>query len=148
MSELSVGLIESLEASQMRRGEVLEITESGTIVVTVGGTGQPRLQCDLLVTSDSHRPILVPGDSVLTWTPTGGGQPVVLGRIGPSRGLTPEPDDLPDTLLIEAKRSLTLRVGEGSVTIREDGKILIKGKDLVSHAQRMNRIRGGAVTIN
>jgi len=41
-----------------------------------------------------------------------------------------------------------LRVGDGSITIREDGKVLIKGKDLVSHAQRMNRIKGGAVSIN
>ena len=29
-----------------------------------------------------------------------------------------------------------------------DGKILIKGKDLVSHAQRTNRIKGGSVAIN
>jgi len=43
---------------------------------------------------------------------------------------------------------MTLRVGNGSITIRGDGKILIKGSDLVSHAQRTNRIRGGAVSIN
>ena len=48
----------------------------------------------------------------------------------------------------EAKHQLTLRVGEGTISIREDGKILIKGTDLVSHAQRMNRIKGGAVSIN
>jgi hypothetical protein len=53
-----------------------------------------------------------------------------------------------DTLVLEARDSLTLRVGDGSITIRADGKILIKGKDLVSHAQKMNRIKGGAVAIN
>jgi len=56
--------------------------------------------------------------------------------------------DTPDTLLLEAKESLTLRVGDGSITIRADGKILIKGKELVSHAEKMNRIKGGAVAIN
>ena len=78
--------------------------------------------------------------------------PVVMGRIGRAR---PEIDDgadqgdeMPETLFLEAKHSLTLRVGDGSITIREDGKILIKGKGLVSHAQRMNRIKGGAVSIN
>ena len=40
------------------------------------------------------------------------------------------------------------RVGDGSIEIRADGKILIKGTDLVSHAKRMNRIKGGAVSIN
>ena len=80
---------------------------------------------------------------------------MILGRIGPShapeRELAHERDpgeEMPDMLVLEAKKHLTLRVGEGSITIREDGKILIKGKDLVSHAQRMNRIKGGSVSIN
>ncbi|HKM56274.1 MAG TPA: hypothetical protein VJY33_22910, partial [Isosphaeraceae bacterium] len=60
----------------------------------------------------------------------------------------PQPDEPPDELIFEAKQSLTLKCGEGSITLRGDGKILIKGKDLVSRAQRMNRIKGGAVAIN
>ena len=51
-------------------------------------------------------------------------------------------------VLLEAKENLTLRVGAGSITLRKDGKILIRGKDLVSRADRMNRIKGGAVSIN
>jgi hypothetical protein len=51
-------------------------------------------------------------------------------------------------LVLEATREMTLRVGDGSITIRKDGKILIKGTDLVSHAKRMNRVKGGAVSIN
>jgi len=80
---------------------------------------------------------------------------VILGRIGPSHAAPGETrtgsathDETPAELVLEAKHSLTLRVGDGSITIREDGKILIKGKDLVSHAQRLNRIKGGAVQIN
>ena len=57
-------------------------------------------------------------------------------------------DEPPDTLVLQAKESLTLRVGDGSITIRADGKILIKGTDLVSHAKNVNRIKGGAVAIN
>jgi hypothetical protein len=141
-------LVERVDTAQIQRGEVVEVTESGTIVVTIDGDTSGSRRCELLVTTDTSPPILVPGDRVLTWVGPAGAPSVVLGRIGPSRGLTPESAPLPDTLTIEAKHSLTLRVGEGSVTIREDGKILIKGKDLVSHAQRMNRIKGGAVAIN
>ncbi len=141
-------LVEQIATPQIHRGEVVEVTESGTIVVTIDGDGGGSRRCELLVTTDASPPVLVPGDRVLAWVAPGGAPTVVLGRIGPSRGLTPEPAEMPETLTIEAKHSLTLRVGEGSVTIREDGKILIKGKDLVSHAQRMNRIRGGAVAIN
>ena len=77
---------------------------------------------------------------------------VILGRIGQSHASPDEPcngnENMPEELVIEAKKNLTLKCGEGSIAIREDGQILIKGKDLVSHAKRMNRIKGGSVSIN
>jgi hypothetical protein len=142
-------LAQRVDAAQLRRGEVAEVTESGMVIVSVGDEhGNRQLRCDVLATTDTTPAVLAPGDSVLAWLPADGSPAVVVGRIGPSRVLTPAPDDTPETLTLEAKRSLTLRVGDGSITIREDGKILIKGKDLVSHAQRTNRIKGGAVAIN
>ena len=43
---------------------------------------------------------------------------------------------------------VTLKCGDGSIAMRRDGKILIKGLDLVSHAARTNRVKGGSVAIN
>jgi hypothetical protein len=95
--------------------------------------------------------VLSEGDRVLVWASTTD-EHVVIGRIGPSQAKSQEmvesDGEAPDDLVIEAKKNLTLKCGESSITIREDGKILIKGKDLVSHAQRMNRIKGGSVSIN
>jgi hypothetical protein len=98
------------------------------------------------------------GDAVVVLTPAVPGDPgVVLGTLRRSgRERAPQspaeqsegPSPAPPVLVIEATEELTLRVGDGSITIRKDGKILIKGRDLVSHAQRMNRIKGGAVSIN
>lgn len=114
------------------------------------------LPADILTTSEAPVHLRI-GDTVLCWAdgfpPERG---VLLGRIGgpttlPPLGHTAPTEDgltVPEALVLEAKHSLSLRVGESSITIREDGKILIKGKDLVSHAQRMNRIKGGAVSIN
>ena len=129
-------------------GEALDVlTDSGL------------LRCDVL--QGGGEPLaLARGDSVLVWySGREVDHGVVLGRIGPSRlPAVPIPldegpaasaaADGPDELVIEAKKTMTLRVGSGSITIRDDGKILIKGSDLVSHAQRTNRIRGGAVSIN
>ena len=145
MHDVTIQEIERATSPQLRRGVVVEITESDTIVVTLDGEGA-QVRCELLATTEAPGPILVAGDRVLTWVP-GDGAPVVVGRIGPTRGATPL-QHAPETLTIEATESLTLRVGDGSITIRDDGRILIKGKDLVSHAQRMNRIKGGAVSIN
>jgi hypothetical protein len=108
--------------------------------------------CVVLQTSDANRLTLVRGDQVLAWVPEDqSGVGVILGRIGPSHAPAASEGtdaDVPDELVIEAKQQLTLRVGDGSITLRADGKIQIKGKDLVSHAQRLNRIKGGAVSIN
>jgi hypothetical protein len=113
----------------------------------VGGRSEV---CNTLHRTDAESLRLVVGDAVLVWCDPAGSACVVIGRIGPSHA-PPEREpgvDVPDELVIEAKKNLTLKCGDGSITIREDGKILIKGKDLVSHAQRLNRIRGGAVSIN
>ena len=148
MTDLLARVLEGADVAGLWRAEVVEVTESGTVIVSGEHDSCELVRCDMLVTTDTAPPGLAAGDSVLTWAGARGGRPVVLGRIGPSRGLTPEAGAVPDTLTIEAKQSLTIRVGEGSITIREDGKILIRGKDLVSHAHRTNRIKGGAVAIN
>jgi hypothetical protein len=139
-------------ASAILRARVDSVLEDGTIMVeTEHGAS---MLCDTLQSGHGDAVVLEAGDVVLIWHSNRGDErAVVMGRVGPHRAplpVSPSPpeDEIPESLTIEAKQSLTLRVGDGSITIREDGRILIKGKDLVSHAQRMNRIKGGAVSIN
>ena len=143
-----MSLIERLVGEQVSgivRGVVAETR--GAIIVRLAETGT-SVRCEALHTSDKPL-LLVEGDDVLVWRETERAEwGVLIGRIGPSRAELPAAESIPDDVLLEAKHALTLRVGDGSITIHKDGKILIKGKDLVSHAQRMNRIKGGAVSIN
>ena len=128
-------------AASLRQGTVLR-SEGRDAVIVEGDAGE-QLVCDVLDTGANPPLQLAPRDTVLVWRPDAHAERgVILGRVGLSHA---EPAE---EVVIEAEHSLTLRVGDGSITIREDGKILIKGKDLVSHAQRMNRIKGGAVSIN
>jgi len=120
--------------------------DGGVTVVLEDGR---RMDCARLHTSDAGL-TLAAGDEVLVHH-RAGGTSVVVGRIGPSHASAAPADttrSVPDELVIEAGTSLVLRVGGGSITLREDGRILIKGSDLVSHAARRNRIRGGSVDIN
>lgn len=150
------------------RAVVVEVLADLTFIVEVQHqSDQPFMLADLVTSSD--KPVrLFGGDTVLCWAdPEAPNHGLILGRVGPSIARPQTADDAgetggislsntpeaparetPDSVVLEAKHALTLRVGEGSITIREDGKILIKGKDLVSHAQRMNRIKGGSVSIN
>jgi len=79
--------------------------------------------------------------------------PVLLSLHGPE----PEPASEPDPIeldvdgerrVVEASRELTLRCGEASITLRSDGTITIRGRDVTSWARRRQRIRGGSVSIN
>lgn len=139
--------IPGLDGAQLVRCTVAGVdVDGGAMVVSEGSSDAFR--CVVLQTGDTGV-VLVAGDAVLVWHPWRPDQcGVVLGRIGPSNAPREPTEEPPAELVIEATKSLTLRVGDGSITIREDGKILIKGKDLVSHAKRLNRIKGGAVQIN
>lgn len=127
-------------------GRITEMRSVGEVQVR---TGDGRLhECRVL--SPAVGCITV-GDEVLIWHQDDEGTSgVVLGRISEpgARAASATSAPTPETLVLEARENLTLRCGDGSITIRKDGKILIKGKDLVSHAKRANRIRGGSVAIN
>jgi len=43
---------------------------------------------------------------------------------------------------------VVLRCGKASLTLRRDGKVLLRGVDVVSQADQVHKIRGGKVQIN
>jgi hypothetical protein len=49
---------------------------------------------------------------------------------------------------IEATEEIVLKCGDGSITLKKDGKIVIKGTHLLSRSSGPNRIKGGRVDIN
>src|SRR5919107_1210266 len=135
-------------AGALQRGRVIEV-QPDTIRVAVECIETP-VSCELLYAS-AHVREPRPGDAVLVLVERAGVRAggIILGCIGkPARAQSgqDEGDEAPEVLHLEATQELTLRVGDGSITIRADGKILIRGTDLVSHAKRMNRIKGGAVS--
>jgi hypothetical protein len=139
--ELLEAMVES-GVAVLTRGTVLDIRPQGAVVSLADGR---VLDCDVLETGAG--PLrLAAENTVIVWQGSACDRAVVLGRIATARPEAVQP--VPDELVVEARRNLTLKCGSGSIAIREDGKILIKGKDLVSHATRLNRIKGGAVQIN
>ncbi len=53
-----------------------------------------------------------------------------------------------ECIVLSARSELVLRCGKGSIALSADGKVTIHGLDVVSSAERTQRIRGGAVRIN
>jgi hypothetical protein len=50
--------------------------------------------------------------------------------------------------IIEAKEEIELRCGKSSLVLKENGKVVIKGIEIVSRAARTNKIKGASVSIN
>lgn len=85
-------------------------------------------------------------------------QPVILGLLHVAAQPSPKAGEQePNTvrvrrdheqLVLSAEREIVLRCGESSITLTKEGKITIRGKHLLSRAEGVNRIKGGAVQIN
>jgi hypothetical protein len=89
-------------------------------------------------------------DGMGAGTPGAPAEPVVAppssGQTGPDLAL--RVDGRPRVLPIEAQEELILKCGQASITLKRDGKIVIKGRYVESHASSTNRIKGAQVKIN
>lgn len=52
------------------------------------------------------------------------------------------------SLLLEGENEIVLRCGLGSITLRANGQITLKGTKLLSRASESNKVRGASVFIN
>ena len=53
-----------------------------------------------------------------------------------------------EKVVFNAEREIVLRCGESSITLTRAGKVLIRGKYVLSRSSGVNRIKGGSVQIN
>lgn len=92
---------------------------------------------------------------------TSGDNPVVvvIGVLQQTQSATDEATSQPQAHLLDveidreritltARRELVLRCGKASIALGADGKVVIKGSNLLSAAAGLHRIRGAAVQIN
>jgi hypothetical protein len=121
--------------------ELIAIVENGSLLVrTIDGH---EFQCDWLENTSNANINLEPGDRLLCIPPSSQEPGVVLGRIGKYKKPQAQTN-----LVIEASDSLTLKCGEASLELRNDGKAMLKGEDVLLRAKGTQRIRAATVAIN
>lgn len=49
---------------------------------------------------------------------------------------------------LEAQSTLILSCGQASLTLQPDGRVIVRGTDILSHAKGTQRIRGAAIQLN
>lgn len=144
-------------------GRIIEITEDGRALVDYPGNPMGSVEARTVITTSFLRDQNVEALPVLLVFENGDpALPIILGIIRdslyapalPEEITLPIEDRLRDVILdgkkvaLEAKEKIVLRCGKSSVTLRKDGKILVKGTQIVSRASGTNKIKGAAVRIN
>jgi len=133
-------------------GRLVALDGSGAPLVDYPGTDRPhvavlaaRCPWGLLDAAIGHHVVLLfeDGDAarpiVVGWV-----EEPAEGAVGKSRALHVDGE----RFVVEATRVIELRCGEASLTLTADGRVMIKGQNLLAHAKQLNRIRGAAVRIN
>jgi hypothetical protein len=71
--------------------------------------------------------------------------PVVLGAIAEA---VPHEASPQKNLKLSAADSVSIECGDSAITLRHDGTVVIRGKQIVSRASGENKLRGSTVKIN
>lgn len=158
-----MSIVENLAQALGRGSEIVHARVTGIdgderLLVRPAGEASEDWHCDVLETGPRALAFEL-GDRVLVLRPAGpGSDGIVLGRVGRATVIqgagatTPAADargsQRERRIVIEADEELILRVGESSIRIASDGKVVIRGQHVLTRAKGTNRIKGGSVAIN
>jgi len=122
-----------------------------------------------LDTATLNRAVVTGQGVVLVFENGDPGLPIVIGMLSSGQPVTPfqellvspragTVDRLSGTaiearmdgerMILEGKREVVLKCGEASITLRSDGKVLLRGAYVETYAKGVNRIKGASVKIN
>ena len=152
----------------MRVGRLVEGSAAGALKVDFPGNRSGALRARTTVPLDSAtvaRAVASKRGVMLLFENGDPGLPVLIGLVEESQGgallgeLLTKPS-APEAkapvearldgkrVVLEGKEEVVLRCGEASITLRRDGKVMVKGVYVETQAKGINRIKGGAVKIN
>lgn len=144
-------------AADTRVGHLAGIDEEGRVLFRASPDGAPFPVAIALAISDGvvaraartgERALVVRVGESNDWMLVG----LVRERL-PQRLRNAGPGDVEvrldgDKLVFEAGRAIELRCGHSSLTLRKDGKIVLKGDYVVSASRGPNKIRGATISLN
>ena len=146
-------------APAMCLGQLVAVTSNGMPLVDFPGNVHGPVEAKTIVQFDASKMGEQSVDVLLSFLDPDKSLPIIVGFV--SDTISSPKDAASDTprasttavvdgqrLVLTAEREIELRCGKSSITLRKDGRLLIKGVDLVSRASRTNRIKGGSVAIN
>jgi hypothetical protein len=124
---------------------LVDIGPDGSPIIEYGGNELGPIPARTAISSASR------GDTVLLVFDQGDPtRPIIIGIVRDrfEKGFPQRLNMAAKEILLEGAEEVCLRCGESSLTLRKDGKTLLKGREVLSRASRTNRVKGATVQIN
>ncbi len=148
-----VPLREGGSSAAIHLGVVARWNEEGCFVDFADNPDGP-VKARVMSSVGPGRPVagVVGREVVLLVDPSRRSPPAVLGMLEP---LTPTPPAQAPELRVDGKRveleaydELVLTCGQASITLRRNGRVVVRGAYVETSSEGVNRIKGAAVKIN
>lgn len=150
--------------ARVRVGRIVAAEGGGPLVDFPGNGGGPVRARSMvpLDAAELRAAAAAKREVVLLFEDGDAGRPIVAGFLA-APSATPALDaaleatlaEAPDVaevdgkrVAIEGKEEIVLRCGAASITLRRNGRVVIRGLHVETHAAGTNRIKGGTVKIN
>lgn len=123
------------------RATVQALQPDGLILVRPQHGPWPAFACEILDHLRAQMPDV--GDRVVVMPPEAAQEPgCIMGTVGRKA------EGKPKTLELEAEERIELRCGKGSLVLRGDGKVVIRGLEILSASKGRQRIKGASIELN
>jgi hypothetical protein len=156
----------------MKVGRLVAGSAPGKVMVDFDGNAHGPLVARTVVALDQRaldEAVAVRRTAVLLFENGDARLPIVVGLVATDPGAsllgallapssTPDPAHAPAApvearvdgkrVVVEGQEEVVLKCGEASITLKRDGKVILRGAYVETHAKGVNRIKGGSVKIN
>jgi Domain of unknown function (DUF6484) len=147
-------------------GRIVGVTDTGHALVKVAGgaAAVPAIVSTAITPEQLQIAAATKQAAVLIFARDRPDEPIVIGLLdsahagGPAVALAPpsqSPAAMPLEAVVDGKRvsivatdELVLKCGSASITLRSNGRVVVRGAHVETDAQGVNRIKGGTVKIN
>lgn len=139
-----------------RIGRITAIDEQGIVTVWMPNLGPMQARIAVPVTLDQIKRAISTQQSVLLLIEDRApDRPIIVGFVEDRVNLEPGPPPQVVEADVDGKRvrlvgkdEVVLECGSASITLRRNGRVVIKGAYVETHSDGTNRIKGGQVRIN
>ncbi len=143
-----------------RAGSLVGRDERGPLVDFPGNPHGPLAARSTVPLANVAAEPAAPRSVLLVFEEERSDRPVVVGLLdaqaeAPTPSVAPAPVAKPIDAVVDGRRivlqandEIELRCGEASITLRRNGRVVIRGAYVETRARGVNRVKGGSVQIN